>query len=65
MARSFDFLVVGGGMGGVSAGFELSRHGTVAALARLCRALALGEGVPADLAAFGLDAATLLPRRLG
>ncbi len=38
---------------------------TAPALARLCRALALGEGVPADLAAFGLDAATLLPRRLG
>ena len=34
MARSFDFLVVGGGMGGVSAGFELSRHGTVAVLER-------------------------------
>lgn len=34
MARSFDFLVVGGGMGGVSAGFELSRHGRVAVLER-------------------------------
>jgi D-arginine dehydrogenase len=34
MTRSFDFLVVGGGMGGVSAGFELSRHGTVAVLER-------------------------------
>jgi D-arginine dehydrogenase len=38
---------------------------TAPALARLCRALALGEGVPPDLAAFGLDAATLLPRRPG
>jgi D-arginine dehydrogenase len=34
VTRSFDFLVVGGGMGGVSAGFELSRDGTVAVLER-------------------------------
>ena len=34
MARAFDVLVVGGGMGGVSAGFELSFDGTVAVLER-------------------------------
>lgn len=34
MERSFDFLVVGGGMGGVSAGYELSRDGRVAVLER-------------------------------
>jgi D-arginine dehydrogenase len=38
---------------------------TAPALARLCRALALGDGVPADLAALGLEAATVLPGRPG
>jgi len=36
---------------------------TAPALARLCRALALGEGVPPDLAAFGLAEADLSPGR--
>jgi D-arginine dehydrogenase len=36
---------------------------TAPALARLCRSLALGQGVPADLAALGLEAAALLPGR--
>lgn len=34
MARTFDFLVVGGGMGGASAAYELAREGTVAVLER-------------------------------
>jgi D-arginine dehydrogenase len=38
---------------------------TAPALARLCRALALGEGVPPDLAAFGLTADDLRPGRPG
>jgi D-arginine dehydrogenase len=32
--RSFDFLIVGGGMAGVSAGYELSRDGSVCVLER-------------------------------
>jgi D-arginine dehydrogenase len=32
--RSFDFLVVGGGMGGASVGYELARDGAVALLER-------------------------------
>jgi D-arginine dehydrogenase len=32
--RSFDFLIVGGGMAGVSAGYELARHGSVCVLER-------------------------------
>ena len=35
------------------------------ALARLCRALALGQGLPPDLAAFGLTEADLRPGRPG
>ena len=35
------------------------------ALARLCRALALGEGLPPDLAAYGLTEADLRPGRPG
>jgi D-arginine dehydrogenase len=38
---------------------------TAPALARLCRSLALGQGVPADLAALGLEAAAVLPGRPG
>lgn len=38
---------------------------TAPALARLCRALALGQGVPPDLAALGLQAAAVLPGRPG
>lgn len=34
MQEHFDFLIVGGGMGGVSAGYELSRHGSVCLLER-------------------------------
>jgi D-arginine dehydrogenase len=33
------------------------------ALARACRALAVGEGIPSDLAALGLEAEHLAPRR--
>ena len=33
------------------------------ALARACSALTIGDGLPADLAAFGLDAQDLGPRR--
>ena len=33
------------------------------ALARACRALCVGDGIPADLAALGLAAADLGPRR--
>src|SRR4051794_24268345 len=32
--RRFDFLVVGGGMGGASVGYELARDGAVALLER-------------------------------
>jgi D-arginine dehydrogenase len=38
---------------------------TAPALARLCRALALGQGVPADLQALGLEAAAVRPGRPG
>jgi D-arginine dehydrogenase len=36
---------------------------TAPALARLCRSLALGQGIPPDLAALGLEAAAILPGR--
>jgi len=38
---------------------------TAPALARLCRSLALGQGVPGDLAALGLEAAAVGPGRPG
>ena len=38
---------------------------TAPALARLCRALTLGQGVPADLAALGLEEAAIRPGRPG
>lgn len=34
MARTADFLIIGGGIAGASAGFELSRHGSVIILER-------------------------------
>ncbi len=55
MTDTFDVLIVGGGIAGASAGYELARAGyAVAVLER--------EDLPDDVAALGIAKDTLAPR---
>jgi len=64
VSGAFDFLIVGGGMAGMSCGYELARHGRVAVLEREARegTQATGRSAALYLASYGGAAVRRLNR---